>query len=108
MKSDRVIQQLFFKYLLAYEIRVVSHNQIQIGVVLNIGNVRSKAIKRISKNIVLKFYDQLSVDFEQNKHIVGAVTNVKSKGFRNRIAGYVTTIMRQIKDNKIQTLEELV
>ncbi|MDH5401419.1 MAG: 30S ribosomal protein S17e [Candidatus Heimdallarchaeota archaeon] len=71
------------------------------------GNVRSRAIKRVAKNIVINFYDQLNIDFENNKHIVENVTNVQSKSYRNRIAGYVTTLMRQIKENKIQTLEEL-
>lgn len=72
-----------------------------------IGNVRSRAVKRISKNIVVNFYDQLSTDFEKNKFIVESVTNVQSKSYRNKIAGYVTTLMKQIRDNKIQTLEEL-
>jgi small subunit ribosomal protein S17e len=72
------------------------------------GNVRSRSIKRLSKDIVLNFYDQLSAeDFQQNKHVVGQVTNVQSKSYRNKIAGYVTTLMRQIKEDKIQTLEEL-
>ncbi|MCY3411122.1 MAG: 30S ribosomal protein S17e [Candidatus Heimdallarchaeota archaeon] len=71
------------------------------------GNVRSKAIKRISKDIVISFYDQLTDDFENNKEVVGRVTNVQSKSTRNRIAGYVTTLMAQIRDSKIQTLEEL-
>ncbi|MCE7733364.1 MAG: 30S ribosomal protein S17e [Candidatus Heimdallarchaeota archaeon] len=73
-----------------------------------IGNVRSRAIKRISKNIVISFYDQCSIDFESNKHLVASVTNVQSKSYRNKVAGYVTTLMKQIKDNKIQTLEELI
>ncbi|MHA2248749.1 MAG: 30S ribosomal protein S17e [Candidatus Kariarchaeaceae archaeon] len=71
------------------------------------GNVRSRAIKRISKNIVINFYDQCDIDFENNKRVVQTVTNVQSKSYRNRIAGYVTTLMKQIKENKIQTLEEL-
>ena len=73
-----------------------------------IGNVRNKQIKRVSKNLVINFYDQLSLDFENNKHVVQTVTNVKGKVQRNRIAGYVTTLMKQIHENKIQTLEELV
>lgn len=71
------------------------------------GNVRSKAIKRISKDIVISFYNILSDDFENNKRVVAEVTNVQSKLLRNKIAGYVTTLMAQIRDNKIQTLEEL-
>lgn len=69
--------------------------------------MRSKAIKRISKDIVISFYNILSDDFENNKRVVAEVTNVQSKLLRNKIAGYVTTLMAQIRDNKIQTLEEL-
>ncbi|MHA2502292.1 MAG: 30S ribosomal protein S17e [Candidatus Kariarchaeaceae archaeon] len=71
------------------------------------GNVRSRAIKRISKTIVVNFYDQLTLDFEQNKIRVMQITNVQSKHMRNRIAGYITTLMKQIKEGKIQTLESL-
>lgn len=56
---------------------------------------------------MINFYDQLNVEFENNKYVVENVTNVQSKAYRNKIAGYVTTLMRQIKENKIQTLEEL-
>ena len=45
--------------------------------------------------------------FENNKKVVAEVTNASSKAIRNKIAGYVTTIMAQIRDSKIQTLEEL-
>ena len=79
-----------------------------IGVVPKIGNIRSRGIKRISKDIVINFYNILGTDFQENKRIVGEVTNVSSKTQRNRIAGYVTTLMAQIRDSKIQTLEELV
>jgi ribosomal protein S17E len=57
---------------------------------------------------VISFYDQCSVDFETNKQLVASVTNVQSKSYRNKVAGYVTTLMNQIKENKIQTLEELI
>ena len=74
---------------------------------IHIGNVRSRAIKRIAKSIVVNFYDQLTLDFEENKVRVMQITNASSKKMRNRIAGYVTTLMRQIKEGKIQTLESL-
>ncbi len=71
------------------------------------GNIRSKQIKRISKQIVVKFQDQLSLDFENNKMVVQQVTNVQSKKMRNFIAGYVTKIMKKMAEGKVQTVEEL-
>ena len=42
-------------------------------------------------NILLERYPQaFSADFEHNKESVVQLTNVESKGVRNRIAGYVT------------------
>ena len=71
------------------------------------GNIRTSQIKRISKQIVRDFHDQLNNDFQNNKHVVEEVCSTMSKKMRNNIAGYVTNIMRQFKDQKIQVLEEL-
>ncbi len=61
----------------------------------------------MAKTLVVNFYDQLNLDFENNKGVVQRVTNVSGKHQRNKIAGYVTKLMRQIKEGKIQTLESL-
>jgi small subunit ribosomal protein S17e len=71
------------------------------------GNIRSQKIKRTAKELVAKYHQHLTTDFEQNKILVNKLTNVMSKRMRNRIAGYVTTIMVQIKDGKVQVIEKL-
>ena len=71
------------------------------------GNIRTSQIKRLAKQIVRDFHDQLNTEFENNKHVVEEVCSTMSKKMRNNIAGYVTRIMRQFKDEKIQVLEEL-
>ena len=71
------------------------------------GNIRTSQVKRLAKEIVKSFHDQLTTDFQNNKHIVEEVCSPMSKKMRNIIAGYVTRIMRKIKDQKIQVLEEL-
>ncbi|MHA1222805.1 MAG: 30S ribosomal protein S17e [Candidatus Heimdallarchaeaceae archaeon] len=76
------------------------------------GNIRTSQIKRLqikrlSKQIVRDFHNQLNTDFQNNKHIVEEICSPMSKKMRNLIAGYVTRIMRQFKDQKIQVLEEL-
>ena len=74
---------------------------------IKIGNIRNKQVKRIAKNIVIGFYDQITLDFQENKRVVESITNVSSKKMRNKIAGYVTTLYRQVQDGKIQTIEAL-
>lgn len=71
------------------------------------GNIRSQKIKRTAKELVAKYHQHLSTDFDENKILVNKLTNVMSKRMRNRIAGYVTTIMVQIKDGKVQVIEKL-
>ena len=80
---------------------------LEIAEAVSMGNIRTKLVKRIAKQIVIDFQDQVSLDFEENKHLVQRVTNVTSNKMRNEIAGYVTRIVRKIKDAKIQTLETL-
>lgn len=42
-------------------------------------------------NLLLERYPEVFVyDFEQNKESVEKLTNIESKGVRNRIAGYIT------------------
>ncbi len=55
------------------------------------GNIRPTYIKRIAIELVRKYNDEFSEDFEHNKEKVNELTDVKSTMFRNRIAGYVTT-----------------
>ncbi|NHJ46518.1 MAG: 30S ribosomal protein S17e [Asgard group archaeon] len=71
------------------------------------GKIRSQKIKRTAKELVAKYHQHLSVDFDHNKVLVAKLTNVQSKRMRNRIAGYVTRIMVQIKDGKVQVIEKL-
>lgn len=66
------------------------------------GKVRTSAVKIISRQIIKEYGDHLSPDsFEHNKDIVSKVAVVHSKKLRNKIAGYVTHLM------KIQKLREM-
>ncbi|NHJ85896.1 MAG: 30S ribosomal protein S17e [Asgard group archaeon] len=71
------------------------------------GNIRSDKIKRTAKELVAKYHQHLSTDFDHNKVLVSKLTNVDSKRMRNRIAGYVTRIMVQIDEGKVQVIEKL-
>eukprot|EP01054_Gregarina_sp_Poly1_P002673 Gregarina_sp_Poly_1__2672@NODE_1731_length_3446_cov_253_213969_g1132_i0_p2_GENE_NODE_1731_length_3446_cov_253_213969_g1132_i0NODE_1731_length_3446_cov_253_213969_g1132_i0_p2_ORF_typecomplete_len121_score23_03Ribosomal_S17e/PF00833_18/1_6e42_NODE_1731_length_3446_cov_253_213969_g1132_i0182544 len=61
------------------------------------GRVRTKTVKRSGRQIVEKYYSKLTGDFQVNKKIAEEVAAIPSKRLRNKIAGYVTHIMKRIK-----------
>lgn len=54
------------------------------------GNIRPTYIKRVAIELVKKYPDHFTEDFEHNKKQVAELTDVKATGMVNRIAGYVT------------------
>jgi small subunit ribosomal protein S17e len=52
--------------------------------------IKPAYIKKLGNLLLERYPDALSGDFEHNKDVVDEVTNVESKGVRNRIAGYIT------------------
>ncbi|MDI6709049.1 MAG: 30S ribosomal protein S17e [Candidatus Thermoplasmatota archaeon] len=54
------------------------------------GRIRTTFIKRIAKELVHKFPDEFSLDYEHNKKKVMELTDVKTQTMRNKIAGYIT------------------
>ncbi len=54
------------------------------------GSIRQTYIKRVAIELVKKFPDEFTNDYEHNKQKVQELTNVKTSRLRNRIAGYVT------------------
>ena len=61
------------------------------------GRIRTKTTKRASRLIIERFYGQLSFDFQDNKRVCDEVATIPSKRMRNKIAGYVTHLMRRLE-----------
>jgi small subunit ribosomal protein S17e len=59
------------------------------------GNIRTSFIKRTSKELVENYEGKFTTDFEENKKLVEEFTTVSTKHLRNKIAGYVTRIVKQ-------------
>ena len=57
------------------------------------GKVRPEHIKRIANDLVDRFPNMFSGDFESNKQAVSKLTDGTSLKVRNRIAGYITHIL---------------
>jgi small subunit ribosomal protein S17e len=58
------------------------------------GNIRPTYIKRVGQELLLVHPDAFSLSFEDNKKKVSELTDLKSKSMRNKIAGYVTRLVR--------------
>ena len=68
------------------------------------GKVRPEHVKRIAKELVQRFPDKFTTNFENNKRFVGEFTNLSSTKLRNRIAGYVTRLVAIMQPS--ETAEE--
>jgi len=65
------------------------------------GNIKQTFIKRTARELFDRYPDKFTRDFEHNKKIVEQLTNVASKTIRNRIAGYITRLVRMREEGKI-------
>ena len=63
--------------------------------------VRTELVKKIAQELVKRFPDKFTTDFETNKKLVESLTNISSKKLRNRVAGYITQLQNQKKQNKL-------
>jgi len=62
-------------------------------------NVRPRYIKSVCSEIITKYPDRVTNDFELNKLLVDDISDINSKVMRNRIAGYLVKLHN--KSNRI-------
>ena len=61
------------------------------------GKIRPTYIKRIAEDLVRKFPDKFTTDFEQNKKVVDELADVSTVKIRNRIAGYASRYKKKMQ-----------
>ncbi len=54
------------------------------------GNIRPTYIKRVAIELVQRYPEQFTADYQHNKFMVAKLTDVSTISMRNKIAGYVT------------------
>lgn len=52
--------------------------------------IKPAYVKKTGNLLLERYPDAFTTDFEQNKDSVEKLTDIESKGVRNRVAGYVT------------------
>lgn len=70
------------------------------------GNVRTDQVKRTARELVRRFPDKFSADFEENKHLVNQLVSGITTKIRNQIAGYITRYLAGEEAEEIPKEEE--
>jgi small subunit ribosomal protein S17e len=58
------------------------------------GKVRTILIKNISKELITKYPDVFTIDFDKNKKLLDKFLEIDSKHLRNRISGYIVNLLK--------------
>ena len=64
--------------------------------------VRTKTVKRSARHVIEKYYSRLNLDFHTNKRVLDEVAVVPSKRMRNKIAGFITHLMKRIQRGPVR------
>jgi len=62
------------------------------------GRIKTTLIKRNVQELIQKYPDKFTNDFNENKKIVTETTELHSKKLRNVMAGYITRLVKNKKE----------
>lgn len=70
------------------------------------GKVRTKLVKRVARELLEKYPELFTRDFEHNKQAVMRVATIPSKKLRNKIAGYITHLIAVSEKRRLKQKAE--
>ncbi|KAL8517706.1 hypothetical protein ACS0TY_015803 [Phlomoides rotata] len=66
------------------------------------GRVRTKTVKKSSRQIIERYYHKMTLDFHVNKKVLEEVSIIPTKRLRNKIAGFSTHLMKRIQKGPVR------
>ncbi|XP_047157922.1 40S ribosomal protein S17-like [Vigna umbellata] len=66
------------------------------------GRVRTKTVKKSSRQVIERYYSRMTLDFHTNKKVLEEVAIIPSKRLRNKIAGLSTHLMKRIQKGPVR------
>ncbi|KAF5750557.1 40S ribosomal protein S17-like [Tripterygium wilfordii] len=66
------------------------------------GRVRTKTVKKSSRQVIERYYPRMTMDFHTNKKLLEEVAIIPSKRLRNKIAGFSTHLMKRIQKGPVR------
>jgi small subunit ribosomal protein S17e len=58
------------------------------------GRIKQTYLKRVAKKLLKEYPDVFTAEFQDNKKKVASHTDITSKSIRNKIAGYITRVVK--------------
>ena len=68
--------------------------------VSEMGRIRTQHVKRMSRKFLDLYPGEFNSNFEQNKKKMDELADIPSKKLRNRVAGYVTKLVKAREKEK--------
>lgn len=59
------------------------------------GRIRTHWIKKLSRELVIRYPDRFSTDFENNKTVLNELKLLEEKLVRNKVAGYICKVVKK-------------
>ncbi len=73
------------------------------------GKVRPRYIKNLARKLLELYPDRFTTDFEHNKKVVMELADIPSKKVRNKVAGYITHLIKmRLEKEKAKEEEEVL
>ena len=64
------------------------------------GKVKTEQVKRLAKELIKRFPERFSNNFDENKQAVSDLTQGSTTRIRNQIAGYITSSCAPEEENE--------
>jgi small subunit ribosomal protein S17e len=72
---------------------------------MSLGNVRSEKVKNVAHELLRRYPDKFTTDFEENKKAIASLAKIPSTNLRNNVVGYITRLVVQSQSKKTSQKE---